>query len=214
LTTALRRLIGPALLLACSLAAAQTVTFNGAMGDRALLVIDGQAKTVAIGASVQGVRLLGLSGDEARVEFGGRSTQLRIGTPVSMGGAAPSAGGQEIVLSAGTGGHFFANGAINGKAVRFLVDTGATTVSMSQYDADQIKLDYRNGQRVPMNTANGTVPAHVVSLNSVRIGDVVVYNVAATVIPGSMEHVLLGNSFLSRFQLKRDNDTLRLEKKP
>ena len=54
---------------------------------------------------------------------------------------------------------------------------------------------------------------HRVSLGSVRVGDVTVYNVDATVVPAPMEHVLLGNSFLGRFQMRRDNDVLRLERR-
>ncbi|MED5618686.1 retropepsin-like aspartic protease family protein [Ideonella sp. BN130291] len=208
--------IAAALLLAalCATASAQTVTFNGSMGDKALLVIDGQPRTVALGATVAGVRLTGLSADEAKVEFGGRSLALRHGTPVSMGGAASGGGGQEIVLSAGLGGHFLANGSINGKAARFMVDTGATAISIPQADADRMGLNYRSGRMIPMNTANGTVPGYLINLTSVRIGDVETYNVQAVVMPAPMEHILLGNTFLSRFQMKRDNDTLRLEKRP
>ena len=55
--------------------------------------------------------------------------------------------------------------------------------------------------------------AHRVSLREVRIGDVTVYNVDATVVPAAMDQVLLGNSFLSRFQMKRDNDVLVLDKR-
>jgi aspartyl protease family protein len=55
---------------------------------------------------------------------------------------------------------------------------------------------------------------HRVSLTSVRVGDVQVYNVDATVVPAQMEQVLLGNSFLTRFQMKRENDKLTLDKKP
>jgi aspartyl protease family protein len=208
--------IAAALLLAalCATAGAQTVTFNGSMGDKALLVIDGQPRTVALGSTVLGVRLIGLSADEAKVEFAGRKVQLRHGTPVSMGGAPSGGGGQEIVLSAGLGGHFLTNGSINGKAARFMVDTGATAVSIPQVDADRMGLNYRSGRMVAMNTANGTVPGYIVNLTSVRIGDVDTYNVPAVVMPAPMDHILLGNSFLSRFQMKRDNDTLRLEKRP
>ena len=51
-------------------------------------------------------------------------------------------------------------------------------------------------------------------LTSVRVGDVQVYNVEALVIPAPMPYVLLGNSFLTRFQMKRENDVMRLEKRP
>ena len=55
--------------------------------------------------------------------------------------------------------------------------------------------------------------AHVVRLDSVRIGDVTVYGVEALVTPQSMSYVLLGNSFLNRFQMQRQNDQLTLEKR-
>jgi aspartyl protease family protein len=48
----------------------------------------------------------------------------------------------------------------------------------------------------------------------VRIGDVEVFNVEAAIVPAAMSHVLLGNSFLTRFQMRRDNDTLTLVKRP
>jgi aspartyl protease family protein len=63
-------------------------------------------------------------------------------------------------------------------------------------------------------TANGMVPVHRVMLTSVRVGDVQVYNVEALVVPGQMPYVLLGNSFLTRFQMKRENDVMTLEKRP
>lgn len=105
-------------------------------------------------------------------------------------------------------------GQINGRSVQFMVDTGATTVAMSQADADRIGLDYRNGTRGMASTANGLVPVTQVVLTSVRLGDVEVANVQATVMPMQMPYILLGNSFLTRFQMKRDNDVLRLEKRP
>ena len=130
-----------------------------------------------------------------------------------MGGGAGGGGGAgEIVLPAGTGGHFMAQGAINGKPVRFMVDTGATTISMSQSDADRIGLDWKRGQRALMQTAGGVVPIYTLSLTSVRVGEVEVYNVAASVIQAEMPFILLGNSFLSRFSISTTSDTMRLSK--
>ncbi len=208
-------ILAAVLTLAAS-ASAQTVTLNGSMGARqALLVIDGQPRVVEIGATVHGVRLLSLSATQAEVEIGGQRRLLMAGAgPVRVGGVASSAsGGNEIVLTAGTGGHFRTEGKINGSAVNFVVDTGATSIAMSQIDADRIGLNYKNGRRGLANTANGSVPMHTVTLSSVRIGDVEIANVEAAVLPTAMEHILLGNSFLTRFQMKRDNDTLRLIKR-
>ena len=86
---------------------------------------------------------------------------------------------------------------------------------MGQADADRMGIDYRSSPRRGfVDTANGRVPAYGVTLTSVRVGDVEVANVEATVLPASMPHVLLGNSFLTRFQMKRENDVMRLEKRP
>lgn len=193
---------------------APQVQLGGVMGGKALLVIDGQTQMLAVGASAQGVRLVSVQGDAAQVDIGGRLLSLRIGgTPVAVVGGAPAraTASREIVLTAGPGGHFVTSGSINGQTVSFLVDTGATTIAMGQSDAARIGLDLRNGQRGLSSTANGTVPVVMVTLTSVRVGEVEVANVPATVMPTQMPHVLLGNSFLSRFQMRRENDVMRLE---
>jgi aspartyl protease family protein len=211
----LKRFLAVALACAAALSSAQTVTLNGAIGTRqALLVIDGQPLAVAVGATAKGVRLLSLSPTQAEVEIGGVRRTLTLGA-VQVRMSGPGAGEREIVLTAGPGGHFLATGAINGRAANFMVDTGATAVAISQSEADRMGIDYRNSTRRGMaETANGRVPAFGVTLNSVRVGDVEVANVEAVVLPAAMPHILLGNSFLMRFQMKRENDILRLEKRP
>ncbi len=195
-------------------AAAQSVSLSGSLGDKALLIIDGTPRTLAAGATVQGVKLVSVSADGAVVEVGGQRLRLAHGgAQVNLGGSDSAGGGSRIVLSAGSGGHFLTHGSVNGRSVRFLVDTGATNISMSQAEAQRLGIDYTKGQRGIANTANGQVVAHRVSLGTVRVGDVTVYNVDATVVPAQMDHLLLGNSFLSRFQMRRENDTLTLDKR-
>ena len=209
----LRRLILAALLLPLGVAA-QSVSLSGSFGDKALLVIDGKPRTVAAGSTVQGVKLVTVSGSDAVVEVGGKRVTLTLGgAQVNLGGAASDGSGSQIVIVAGSGGHFMTGGSINGKAVSFVVDTGATAVSLSESVADRIGLDYRKAQRGMANTANGPVPIHVMSLNVVRVGDVNVYNVDAVIMPAPMELVLLGNSFLTRFQMKRENDKMTLDRR-
>ncbi|WP_077037103.1 TIGR02281 family clan AA aspartic protease [Pelomonas sp. KK5] len=195
-------------------ASAQSVSFNGSLGSRAaLLLIDGEPRTVAVGQKVQGVTLVSLSAEGAVVEIDGHRRTLQLGgSPGRVGsGAAPAGSGRQIVLASGDGGHFTSAGSINGRATRFLVDTGATVVALSQAEADRLGLAFRDGRRVLTQTANGTVPANLLTLASVRIGDVEVRNVEAIVVPGQMTHVLLGNSFLTRFQMRRENEVLTLE---
>lgn len=197
-----------------ALAAAQSVSMSGSLGDKALLVIDGAPRTVAAGSTVAGVKVIRVSGSETVVEVGGKRQTLQLGgAQVNLGGAASAGGGTQIVLAAGSGGHFVTQGSINGRAVRFVVDTGATNVAMSEAEARRIGVDFSRGQRGMVRTANGDVVAHRVSLREVRIGDVTVYDVDATVVPSPMEIILLGNSFLSRFQMKREADVLVLDKR-
>lgn len=200
------------LTLAATAAQAQLVVLSGRMGERALLVVDGQPYTASVGQSVAGVKLLRWKGDVAEVERGGRVYPMRVGeTPVQLGMAPPRAAAREIVLTAGSGGHFTAGGSINGKQVRFMVDTGATLVSLGKDDAERLGVDLGNARRATTQTANGPVPVWLVTLTSVRVGEVELANVGAAVVPQPMPMVLLGNSFLSRLQMKRENDTMRLE---
>jgi aspartyl protease family protein len=210
----MRLLLAPALALACGLAAAQSVTLQGMLGNRALLMVDGGApKTVAPGETYKGVKVLTTQGDQAVVEIAGQRHTLRIGdAPASVGGSVP-ARGNKIVLNAGTGGHFLASGAINGRPVQFMVDTGASSVAMGVADAERLGIDYRKGQPTQGRTANGVVTAWLVRLASVRVGEVEVYDVEAAVLPVSPGPILLGNSFLSRFQMTRFNDQLVLERR-
>ena len=198
-----------------SAAWAQSVTLAGSMGAKALLVIDGQPHTLAVGQSAMGVTLLQLSDGEAQVRRGGSTAQLRLGgAPARLTGTpAATTSAQEIVLPVGLGGHFMSAGAINGRPVQFMVDTGATVVAISQSEAERIGLAWRDAPRAVTQTANGAVPVHRVSLGAVRVGEVEVANVDAIVMPAQMPYVLLGNSFLSRFQMRRDNDVLRLERR-
>ena len=206
-------LLGWALLAAPALA--QTVSLGGSLGDKAVLVIDGTPRTLAAGSTVQGVKLIQVNGGVAVVEVQGRRQVLSLGArQTDLGGAPSSGGGAQIVLSADGAGHFWAAGSINGHAVRFLVDTGATFLSMGASEAERLGIDYRKGERGVGRTATGAVAAYKVALDSVRIGDVQVYNVDALVTQLPMEQVLLGNSFLTRFQMRRDNDVLVLSKRP
>ena len=86
-------------------------------------------------------------------------------------------------------------------------------VGLSTADADRIGLKYRNGPVGQISTANGVAPAWRTQLASVQVGDVVVYNVDSLVSPGAMPFVLLGNSFLTHFQITSTNDQMVLDKR-
>ncbi len=212
-----KRLLLLALAGITSVTGAQTVALSGMLGGKALIMVDGGAlKSVAPGASFQGVKIVSTKGEEAVVEIKGRRHTLRVGeAPVRVGDSAShdKSGGNKIVLTAGSGGHFLTQGQINGRATQLMVDTGATLVSMSASNADRMGLLYKTGEPVQVSTANGVTPGWRVKLNSVRVGDVTTHEVDAIVSMGAMPYVLLGNSYLSRFQMTRTNDQMVLEKR-
>lgn len=213
-----RPLLAAALLaLGPALAAAQSVALSGTLGGKALLVVDGgKPRVLAVGEQHQGVRLLSLAGDDAVVEIGGQRQTLRVGgVPVDFGPASSGGGGgSRIVLPAGAGGHFTGIGQINGKSVRFMVDTGATGVAIGMAQAQGLGLANRpDASLVRLNTANGVVIGQRLRLDSVRIGEVEVGGIDAVITPADMPYVLLGNSFLSRFSMRRDADLLVLDKR-
>jgi len=207
--------LGAALAAACLAAQAQSVMLTGTIGSRAILVIDGGApRTVAVGERVQGVRLLALQEGQATVEVDGQRVALRMDAPVSIGGAGGGGGGgSRIVLNADSRGHFLTPGTINGRSVTFMLDTGATTVALSAADATRLGIDYQKGTPVRVNTANGVTPGYRLRLASVRVGDVEVRDVDAIVSQQPMPFVLLGNSFIGRFSMRRDAEQMVLERR-
>jgi aspartyl protease family protein len=193
---------------------AQSVALSGVLGSKALLVVNGSApKAVAVGESHLGVKVLSVAGEQAVLDIKGQRSTVRIGdAPVSIGAQKDSSSSNKIILPLGQGGHFFTQGTINGKAMQFMVDTGATTVALGESDAKRMGINYLKGRPIRMGTANGTAQGWQVKLNSLRIGDVEVYEVDAIVGP-DMPFALLGNSFLSRFSMNRTSDLMVLERR-
>ena len=203
-----------AITLANTRAIGQSVALSGMMGNKALLVVDGSApRSLAVGETHLGVKLLSAAADQATVEIKGQRSNLRVGeAPVTIGAQANATSSNKIVLPMGSGGHFFAQGMINRRSVQFLVDTGGATVALGEADAQRLGVDYKKGRPVRMNTANGVAQGWMVKLSSVRIGDVEVFEVDAIVGP-DMPYALLGNSVLSRFSMNRNSDTMVLERR-
>jgi aspartyl protease family protein len=201
-----------ALLLLAPPAYAAHVALVGLIGSRAIVVIDGAApRTLAPGQkTAEGVMLLGTEKDAARFEIDGRKRTLRIGTAYS----AASPGKQSVTLKADARGHFITMGSINGGSVRFLVDTGATLISLPAGAARRLGIDYMRGRRDQVQTANGVAMVYRVKLDTVRIGDVTVNNVDAVVRKDDATGVtLLGMSFLNRMEMKRDGQNMTLTKR-
>lgn len=209
---ALRRIVDcSAVLLAlwCAAAQAADVALVGLLPGRALVVIDGGARqTVALGATTpEGVKLAAIEPGAAVFEMDGKRRRIGIGQSIV---SAPAAERATITLSADASGHFLTHGSINGTSVRFLVDTGATLISLGAADARRANIDLAKGTPGLTQTANGQARVWRVKLASVRIGDVTLHEVDANVHEQDMPFVLLGMSFLNRMEIRRDGAAMTL----
>jgi len=181
--------------------------------DKAILRIDGSRYVLAAGdTSPEGVLLVEADTDHAVVEIDGSRQALPLQaviTPIVQGEDLRS-----VVLLADGSGFFHADGHINGRAVRFLVDTGANTVALSARHAQELGIDYRNGRAGFATTAGGTVRMYQVILDKVDVGGIALHNVIAGVIDGDYpETPLLGMSFLGQLEMKRDGYRMELIEK-
>lgn len=210
------KLLAAIFLLAPLAAPAADVAVIGLFSGKAVLVIDGgKPRTLKAGeTSPEGVRLISATSESAVVETGGKRQTLTPGQSSYISAAGTGPVGASVTLSADTRGHFVTTGAINGNTIQFLVDTGATAVTLSSADARRLGINYLAGPRSYSQTANGVVPAYRVKLDSVRVGDITANNVDAIVIEGNVLPIaLLGMSFLNRMEMKRDGMTMTLTKR-
>jgi aspartyl protease family protein len=194
-------------------AGAVDVAVAGLFPGKAVLVVDGGVpRTVSVGARTrEGVRLVAVQDDTAVVEVGGQQQTLRLGErAVSSPGSAVA---PSITLQADGKGHFLSEGSINGTGVLFLVDTGASMVSMGAADAARAGIDYRKGVAMPTMTANGPIMVWRVKLDSVRVGDMTLRNVDGAVHAMNLPVVLLGMSFLNRMEMSRTGEQLILRQR-
>ncbi len=193
-------------------AIAQEVGLAGIMGSKAMLMINGgEPQAVPVGQTLDGVKVLSIQGEQIMVEIGGKKRPLRVGQHAV--GVSNGDGSDKVIMTADVQGHFYTTGTVNGTSVRFVVDTGATSIALGPNDARRIGLDLRRGQRGMTSTANGQVVVTRIPLDTVTIGGITLHNVEAVVLPAEMPIALLGMSFLNRMEMQRDGSTMTLKKR-
>lgn len=177
-------------------------------GKAVVVINNGRPRTISQGVqTVEGVKLLAVENDTAVLEFDGARHRLGMGQHVFSSAAA-----ETINLRADSRGQFLTTGSLNGTRMTFLVDTGATLISMGPADAERAGIDYRKGQAAVSNTANGQARIWLVRLDSVKIGAITLNGVDAAVHEHNMPLVLLGMSFLRHMDMQRNGDILALKK--
>ena len=186
-------------LLVSAGAGATDITVAGLFTNKALVQIDGgPLRTLSVGQkTAEGVVLVSVERDAATFEVEGKRITVGLGH-ARMATSAPT--GESVVLTADVRGHFRTDGQINGRTVRFVVDTGATLIALPASEARRLSI--------------GNSPGYIVKLDTVSIGSVTLYDLDAVVLEGAgLEAPLLGMSFLNRMNMKREGDIMTLTRR-
>jgi len=201
-------------LLVSTGAVALDVSVVGLFPNKAVVQIEGGAlRTIAIGQKARDdVTLLSVTRDSATFDIQGRRVELGVVSARRQARAAVEANYAEVQTN--DRGDLVADGEVNGKPIRFVVDTGATLITLSAREATRLGLEYQSGQKTMIATANGEVAAYRLKLATVRVGEMSVHDVDAVIAEtSSLSVALLGMSFLNRVNMKREGTVMTLTKR-
>ena len=189
-----------------------SITVKGLFKGAALLIVDGKHVMLKEGKTKQGITLIKATSQDALLNINGQ--RQRVGLSRQVGGHYQQTTPQAVRIASRRGGHHWTNGIINGRNVEFLVDTGASFISFNLSTAKRLGIDYKNGERGYLNTANGVTEMRLVNLQKVTVGELTFYNVKAAVsLNDALSVALLGNSFLNRTNMRTEDGVLILEKR-
>ena len=194
--------------------AIEKLEVQGLFANKAVLLIDGNRHVLAVNQiSPEGVKVISADSHGAVLEVDGQRQHYKLGNTVTTVFAKPET--QKEIIYKNASGMFMTFGIINGHAVRFLVDTGASAISMNSEQANQLGIRYKKtGIPTGVSTASGYVQAYRVRLNSVSVGDINQANVEAFVIEGNHPGpILLGMTFLGRLNVEHDGNAMTLIQK-
>lgn len=190
-------------------ARATTVFVMSISNNSVQVLINGTAvRTLMEGDTTpEGVTLKSIERGAAVLEFAGRTVSAALGQTAATQ--------VQAILKADPSGHFNVTAYLNGAPVNALIDTGATHVAMNSDHARRLGIDYRRGQPITAQTANGRITAYLVTLSRVQLGDIVLGNVVAEVLEGGsaqLPQVLIGMSFLKHVEMQRSGSTMVLQR--
>jgi aspartyl protease family protein len=203
------------LLAVCAPAAAiEKLEVQGLFSNKAVLMVDGVMRILKVGdTSPEGVKLVSVSKSGAELSLDGEQRHYSLGSTVST--IFTKRKTQQETIYINSGGMYLTFGSINGRSVRFLVDTGASAIAMNREQAKQLGIRYdKIGVPASVSTASGFTNAYRVRLKTVTVGKITESNVEAFVIDGNHPGpILLGMTFLGRLDIEHSGNALKLSQK-
>lgn len=183
--------------------------------DRAIVMIDGKQRLLRSGdSSPEGVKLVSADSAAAVFKYRGMTLERQLDGRVHAA-VTPSKGHEDVLIFRDKWGMFQTVGSINGLAVKFLVDTGASSIAMNSLQARRLGIDFHvQGEPTYVSTASDVAKAYRLKLDVVKVGAIQLRNVSAVVMEGRRPtEVLLGMSFLGRVEMINKSDKLILRRK-
>jgi len=183
------------------------------MPGMVVLMINGSRETLKTGNKTQGVKLISSTTKAAVLEVNGVQKNYQMGTSIGTSFTQREKVTERVVVD--QNGMFSSYGSINGQSVKFLVDTGATSVAMSEKAARKLGIQYQlKGTPTRTSTASGIARAWSVKLKTVSLGKLLERNVQGIVVEGNFpRQVLLGMSFLNKMKVEKEGGTMKITSK-
>lgn len=204
-------LLALALCAGAPLQASGDVVVEGLLPGAAVLQVDGQRKMLRVGQSFNGVTLLASGAASATLDVDGQRLELGLSRRVGTSYAEPAQ--QSVAIPRDQMMRYITTAEINGRQTQVLVDTGASSIAMSEVHAAALGVDHANGIPVRTITASGEASARLVTLQSVSVGGIRVSGVQAAIVEGSYpQMVLLGMSYLQHVKMQDVNGVLTLSR--
>jgi len=193
--------------------AVEKIEVQALMPGMVVLLIDGNRTTLKTGGHSQGVKLISSTTQTAVLEVDGEKKNYQMGTTVSTSFRAREVITERVIID--NYGMFRSFGSINGHSVKFLVDTGASTVAMSAKDARSLGIQYQlEGIPTQASTASGLAKAWTIQLKTVSLGKLLEHNVRGMVVDGDYpRQILLGMTFLNRMKVEKEGNTMSITSK-
>lgn len=207
------------LLLFCFTQTAEAIEqleVQGLFSNKAVLLIDGKRHILAVNeTSPEGVKVISANSLGAVLEVEGQKKQYNLANTVTVKTEFTKRQSQKETIYINSSGMYKTFGNINARPVPFLVDTGASAISMNSVQAKQLGIRYkRTGTPASVSTASGFVKAYRVHLQSVSVGDIKQNNVEAFVLEGNHPGpILLGMTFLGHLTVTHSGNAMTLMQK-
>lgn len=182
--------------------------------NKAMVSINNKQHLLKVGEpAVSGIKLIKATSKHAVLDVNGKKSKYTLGNRVQANYSKTEK--KKVIIYSDSRGMYKTVGSINGYTVDFLVDTGASVIALNSTLAKRLGIQYKlKGEETVVATASGSALAFSVSLDQVKIGEIMLRNIDAVIIEGNdPETPLLGMSYLGRLKLYNEGQTLELEEK-